>query len=132
MPYSISVSQTLITPGTTQSYFTIKFKHRYDLLNYQCQTTVHDLALSNTDTSSQTVLAMPNHWARSCAVKHWHMLVNCSINTKPMHDLRDYQFQTKGHNLINSYTKRGTITSRTVIKAESIPFNVYLDIYVTD
>ena len=157
MPYSISVSQTRITPGTTQSYFTIKFKHRYDLLNYQCQTTVHDLALSNTDTSSQTVLSMPNQWARSWAVKHWHKLVNCSINAKPLctilrcqtltqacklfyqcqtngHDIRDYQFQTNGHNLINSYAKRGTITSRTVIKlkAESIPFNVYLDIYVTD
>ena len=35
-----------------------------------------------------------------------------------------------GHDLINFFAKRETNTSLTVIKAESIPTNVYLDIYV--
>ena len=53
----------------------------------------------------------------------------------PNHSARSqlfYQCQTNRHDHINLYAKRGTITSRTEIKAESIPTNVYLDIYVTD
>ena len=132
---------------------------------------------------------MQNHWALSWAVKHWHKLVNCSINAKPLGTILSYQTpkqlvicsinakplgtilsyqtptqlvncsinakplgmisetinaklralsqlfnhcQTNGQDLINLYARWGTITSHTVIKAESIPTNMYLDIYVTD
>ena len=37
------------------------------------------------------------------------------------HDLVNYQCKNTGHDLINLYAKQGTITSCTVIKAESIP-----------
>ena len=36
------------------------------------------------------------------------------------YDLRDYQCRTTGHDLKKLYAKRETITSRTLIKVESI------------
>ena len=42
-----------------------------------------------------------------------------------------HQCQINGHDLINTFAKQGTITSPTVMKAEYIPTDLYLDIYVT-
>ena len=48
------------------------------------------------------------------------------------HELRDYQCQTLGMISTNLLMPNHWAKSRTVIKAESISINVYLDIYVTD
>ena len=63
---------------------------------------------------------MPNNRARSQRLS--------MPNTIGM--ISTVQCQTTGQDLINLYAKRGAIASHTVIKAESIPTNMYLDIYV--
>ena len=44
MPYSISVPQARIYPGTTQFHFAANMsKPGHKLVNYQCQTNEHNL-----------------------------------------------------------------------------------------
>ena len=74
MPYSITVSQTRIYPGTTHFYFTVNVKTGHDLLNYECQTNGHDLV--------------------SYQSQHGHDLVNYQCRTNG-HDLINSFVQTR-------------------------------------
>ena len=81
-----------------------------------------------------TILSMGNHWARSQRrsmpkTKHDP---DCSINAKPLGMISTVlSMPNTAHDLIDLYAKRGTITSPTVIKAESIPTKYIWGFYVT-
>ena len=85
--------------------------------------------MSNTDTNSQTIAA--KHWAQSWAinVQHWHKLV--TFLSMPNHWAQSQRLSMPNtrHNLNYSINARPLGTSRTVIKSESIPTDVYLDNY---
>ena len=141
MRYSspVRVSKTRINPGTTQCNFLINFKQdtiylyhelsmsqlRHDLWDYQCQTlgtiskTINSKPLG---TISEYINAKHWAWFRKLSMPHTvHDLINYQCQTSG-HVLINYQCQTSGHDLINLYATWGTITSRTVIKVENIPF----------
>ena len=91
-------------------------------LFYQCQTTGHDLR----DYKYQTLGMILSCQTPTQACK---LFYQCQTTG---HELRDYQCQTLGMISTNLLMPNHWARSRTVIKAESISINVYLDIYVTD
>ena len=89
------------------SEWTINAKQRNNLLSYQCQY---------------------RHKFVNYQCQTGHNLVSYQYQSR--HKLINYQCQT-AHNVVNSFVKQGTNYSLTIIKTESIPTDVCLEIYVT-